>query len=1086
MPKRTDIKSIMIIGAGPIVIGQACEFDYSGAQACKALREEGYRVVLVNSNPATIMTDPSMADATYIEPITPEMLERIIEKERPDALLPTMGGQTGLNAGITLSENGVLEKYSVEMIGAKAEVIDKAEDRLKFRDAMTKIGLDTPKSEVVKNLDEARAAMIDIGLPMIIRPSFTMGGIGGGIAYNKAEYEQIVAGGLVASPVGEVLVEESVLGWKEYEMEVVRDTNDNCIIICSIENVDPMGVHTGDSVTVAPALTLSDKEYQIMRNASIAVLREIGVETGGSNVQFAVNPANGRLIVIEMNPRVSRSSALASKATGFPIAKVAAKLAVGYTLDELGNDITGVTPASFEPTIDYVVTKIPRFTFEKFPGTNAELTTAMKSVGEGMSIGRTFAESFQKGLRSMETDLTGLNEIEIEGAVIDGVVNTNAIKAVLTERRPERFRYIAQAMRFGLSDEDIHKTSFYDPWFIDQIRALVDQEELIRKNGLPSNVQDFLNIKKQGFSDARLAELTGAIEYDVSAKRRALDVKPVYKRVDTCAGEFASQTSYMYSTYEGDGVSPAECEANPTDLKKVAILGGGPNRIGQGIEFDYCCVHAAYALKEAGYEAIMVNCNPETVSTDYDTSDRLYFEPLTEEDVVELVRVEQSKGDFLGCIVQLGGQTPLKLSEALENAGIPILGTSPDAIDLAEDRERFQKLLQELNLLQPENGLARSNEEAEVVAARIGYPLVIRPSYVLGGRAMEIVHDIGALRRYMSEAVQVSGYSPVLLDSYLQDAIEVDVDAISDGEDVYVAGVMQHIEEAGIHSGDSACSLPPFSLSEQIIAEMRRQAVALAKALKVIGLMNIQFAVKGETVYIIEVNPRASRTVPFVAKATGIPVAKIAARVMVGEKLNSFDLGSHAKQKHVAVKEAVFPFARFPGVDIILGPEMKSTGEVMGLDVDFPRAFAKAQLGAGTILPLKGRVFISVKDRDKLAAAKLAKRLGELGFSLMATGGTQAYLSEQGLGVEKVNKVQEGRPHCEDAILNGEIQMIINTTEGAQAIMDSYSIRRSALTSSIPHFTTMTGASAAIEAVAVLRTARLEVAPLQDYFDDMF
>ena len=1086
MPKRIDIKSIMIIGAGPIVIGQACEFDYSGAQACKALREEGYRVILVNSNPATIMTDPSMADATYIEPITTEMLERIIEKEKPDALLPTMGGQTGLNAGIALSESGVLTKHGVEMIGAKAEVIDKAEDRLKFRDAMTKIGLDTPKSEVVKNIEEARVAMIGIGLPMIIRPSFTMGGIGGGIAYNKAEYEQIVAGGLVASPVGEVLVEESVLGWKEYEMEVVRDTHDNCIIICSIENIDPMGVHTGDSVTVAPALTLSDKEYQIMRNASIAVLREIGVETGGSNVQFAVNPKNGRLIVIEMNPRVSRSSALASKATGFPIAKIAAKLAVGYTLDELDNDITGVTPASFEPTIDYIVTKIPRFTFEKFPSTNAELTTAMKSVGEGMSIGRTFAESFQKGLRSMETGLTGLNEIEFEGAVIDGVVDVNVVKAILRERRPERFRYVAQAMRFGLSNEEIHAASFYDPWFLDQIHALVDQEELIRTNGLPSNTYDFLKIKKQGFSDARLAELTGSLEGDVSAHRRALDVKPVYKRVDTCAGEFASQTSYMYSTYEGDGVSPAECEANPTSHKKVVILGGGPNRIGQGIEFDYCCVHAAYALKEAGYEAIMVNCNPETVSTDYDTSDRLYFEPLTEEDVVELVRVEQSRGSFVGCIVQLGGQTPLKLSEALENAGIPILGTSPDAIDLAEDRERFQQLLKKLELLQPENGLARSNEEAEVVAARIGYPLVIRPSYVLGGRAMEIVHDLKALRRYMSEAVQVSGNSPVLLDSYLQDAIEVDLDAISDGDDVYVAGVLQHIEEAGIHSGDSACSLPPFSLSEPIIAEMRRQAILLAKTLKVIGLMNIQFAVKDETVYIIEVNPRASRTVPFVAKATGIPVAKIATRVMVGEKLRSFDLGSHAKHKHVAVKEAVFPFARFPGVDIILGPEMKSTGEVMGLDVDFPRAFAKAQLGAGTVFPLKGCAFISVKDRDKRLVAKLAKRLGEMGFSLMATGGTQTYLSEQGLGVQRVNKVQEGRPHCEDAILNGEVQLVINTTEGAQAILDSYSIRRSALTSSVPHFTTMAGAAAAIDAMAVLRTARLEVTPLQDYFEGKF
>jgi len=1086
MPKRTDIKSIMIIGAGPIVIGQACEFDYSGAQACKALREEGYRVILVNSNPATIMTDPSMADATYIEPITPEILERIIAKEKPDALLPTMGGQTGLNAGITLSENGVLDKYGVEMIGAKADVIDKAEDRLKFRDAMTKIGLDTPISEVVKTMDEAREAMVNIGLPLIIRPSFTMGGIGGGIAYNRAEYEQIVAGGLVASPVGEVLVEESVLGWKEYEMEVVRDTNDNCIIVCSIENIDPMGVHTGDSVTVAPALTLSDKEYQIMRNASLAVLREIGVETGGSNVQFAVNPENGRLIVIEMNPRVSRSSALASKATGFPIAKVAAKLAVGYTLDELDNDITGVTPASFEPTIDYVVTKIPRFTFEKFPGTDALLTTSMKSVGEGMSIGTTFAESFQKGMRSMETGLTGLNEVELDGAVVDGVVNLDVIKAALNERRPERFRVIAQAMRLGLSNEEIQIASSFDPWFLDQIRALVDAEEEVRVKGLPSDVRGWLNLKKQGFSDARLAELTGAKEQDVSNARRALGVKPVYKRVDTCAGEFASQTSYMYSTYEGDGVRPAECEANPSDRKKVAILGGGPNRIGQGIEFDYCCVHAAYALKEAGIEAIMVNCNPETVSTDYDTSDRLYFEPLTQEDVVELVRLEQSKGEFLGCIVQLGGQTPLKICNALQEAGIPILGTSPDAIDLAEDRERFQKLLQDLNLRQPKNGLARSNEEAEAVAAEVGYPLVIRPSYVLGGRAMEIVHDLSALRRYMSEAVQVSGDSPVLLDSYLQDAIECDVDAICDGDDVFVAGIMQHIEEAGIHSGDSACSLPPFSLPQSVIDEMERQSVALAKALGVVGLMNVQFAVKEETLYIIEVNPRASRTVPFVAKATGVPVAKIAARIMAGEKLKSFNLDGRAKSQHIAVKEAVFPFARFPGVDTILGPEMKSTGEVMGLDLDFARAFAKAQLGAGNKMPLKGRAFISVKDRDKPAAALLAKKLGELGFSLMATGGTQTYLSEQGLGVERVNKVLEGRPHCEDAIVNGDVQLVINTTEGAHAVADSYSIRRSALTNGVPHVTTMTGAKATIEALAAMRTARLEVQPLQAYFEETF
>jgi len=1086
MPKRNDIKSIMIIGAGPIVIGQACEFDYSGAQACKALREEGYRVILVNSNPATIMTDPDMADATYIEPITVDMLERVIAKERPDALLPTMGGQTGLNAGIDLFEAGVLEKYGVEMIGADAAVIAKAEDRQKFRDAMEKIGLDSPISRVVNSMEDAHEAMEEIGLPLVIRPSFTLGGIGGGIAYNKAEFEKIVASGLYASPVTEVLVEESIVGWKEYEMEVVRDKADNCIIICSIENVDPMGVHTGDSITVAPALTLTDKEYQIMRNASIAVLREIGVDTGGSNVQFAVNPQTGRLIIIEMNPRVSRSSALASKATGFPIAKIAAKLAVGYTLDELDNDITGVTPASFEPTIDYVVTKIPRFTFEKFPTTDALLTTSMKSVGEAMAIGRTFAESLQKGLRSMETGLTGLNEVEIEGATVNGVLDADVVKAALAEPRPERIRYIAQAFRLGLEFDHIKAACKFDPWFLDQIKAIVDMEADIHENGLPDDHFDLLAIKKMGFSDTRLAELTGQKEADVSAKRRALEVKPVYKRVDTCAGEFASQTSYMYSAYEGDGTRPAECEAAPTDRKKIAILGGGPNRIGQGIEFDYCCVHAAYALKEAGYEAIMVNCNPETVSTDYDTSDRLYFEPLTGEDVVELVRAEQANGEFLGCIVQLGGQTPLKLSQALEDVGIPILGTSPDAIDLAEDRERFQQLLIDLDLRQPANGLARSNEEAEVVAGKIGYPLVIRPSYVLGGRAMEIVHDLGALRRYMSEAVQVSGDSPVLLDSYLQDAIEVDVDAVADGDDVFVAGVMQHIEEAGIHSGDSACSLPPYSLSDEIVAELKRQAVALANALRVVGLMNVQFAVKGGDIYIIEVNPRASRTVPFVAKATGVPVAKIAARVMAGEKLSDFDLDGHAHGAHIAVKEAVFPFARFPGVDTILGPEMKSTGEVMGIDRDFSRAFAKSQMGAGNNLPKSGCVFISVKDRDKDTAVELARQLHDLGFSLMATGGTQTYLSEQGLDVARVNKVLDGRPHCEDAIVNGEVQMVINTTEGAQAILDSYSIRRSALTNNILHYTTMTAAAAAIGAMQALVSSELEVAPLQDYFKRAF
>ncbi len=1087
MPKRTDISSIMIIGAGPIVIGQACEFDYSGAQACKALREEGYRVILVNSNPATIMTDPSMADATYIEPITTEILERIIEREKPDALLPTMGGQTGLNAAIDLANAGILEKHGVEMIGADAAAISKAEDRLKFRDAMTKIGLESPKSHAVHNMEEAREAMEDIGLPMVIRPSFTLGGIGGGIAYNRPEYEKIVAGGLAASPVTEVLVEESVLGWKEYEMEVVRDRADNCIIICSIENVDPMGVHTGDSITVAPAMTLTDKEYQIMRNASIAVLRENGVETGGSNVQFAVNPDDGRLVIIEMNPRVSRSSALASKATGFPIAKIAAKLAIGYTLDELSNDITGVTPASFEPTIDYVVTKIPRFTFEKFPATDPMLTTSMKSVGEAMAIGRSFVESLQKGLRSMETGLTGLNEVEIEGALVDGELDRDAVRAALTERRPERIRVIAQAMRLGMDLDEIQSASKYDPWFLGQIKVIVDAEAVVRANGLPDDHLGMLRIKKLGFSDDRLAELTGGKASEVTAHRHALGVRPVYKRVDTCAGEFASQTSYMYSCYEGDGSRPAECEAEPTDRRKAIILGGGPNRIGQGIEFDYCCVHAAFALREAGIEAIMVNCNPETVSTDYDTSDRLYFEPLTSEDVIELVRVEQRRGEFLGCIVQLGGQTPLKLARDLEAAGIPILGTSPDAIDLAEDRERFQVLLHDLKLRQPVNGLARSEEEAVGVAEKIGFPLVIRPSYVLGGRAMEIVHDMAALQRYMGAAVHVSGDSPVLLDSYLQDAIEVDVDAIADSDgEVFIAGVMQHIEEAGIHSGDSACSLPPFSLSDEIVGRLREQAISMAKALGVVGLMNVQFAIKGDDIYVLEVNPRGSRTVPFVAKATGVAVAKIAARVMIGEKLRDFDLDGKAKRRHMAVKEAVFPFARFPGVDTILGPEMKSTGEVMGLDEDFARAFAKSQLGAGNSLPTEGTAFISVKDRDKPEAARLARRLSEFGFRLIATGGTQRFLAEAGLEVEVINKVLEGRPHCVDALVNGEVQLVINTTEGAQAISDSFSIRREAVTNNVPHYTTMTGAAAAIAGIEALRTDRLEVAPVQDYFNTSF
>ena len=1078
MPKRTDIKSILIVGAGPIVIGQACEFDYSGAQACKALREEGYRVILVNSNPATIMTDPNMADATYVEPITPEMLEKVIIKEKPDAILPTMGGQTALNAAMSLSENGALERHNVELIGANEKSIAKAEDRQLFRDAMDKIGLNTPRSAVVKSLEEARKEMERIGLPIIIRPSFTMGGIGGGIAYNSQEFDEIVSGGLAASPVHEVLIEQSVLGWKEYEMEVVRDKADNCIIICSIENVDPMGVHTGDSITVAPALTLTDKEYQIMRNASLAVLREIGVDTGGSNVQFAVNPENGELIVIEMNPRVSRSSALASKATGFPIAKVAAKLAVGYTLDELRNDITGgITPASFEPTIDYVVTKIPRFTFEKFPGAEPYLTTAMKSVGEAMSIGRTFQESLQKGLRSMETGLTGLNEVEIEGAP-----DMDSIVKALSSPTPDRLLVIAQAFRHGLSVERVHAACKYEPWFLRQIEGIVQAEENIRENGMPNNAVDLLRLKKMGFSDERLSEVSGKDLGKVTSSRITLGVRPVYKRVDTCAAEFPSKTPYMYSCYEGDGINPPECEAEVTDRKKVIILGGGPNRIGQGIEFDYCCVHAAYAMKDVGNEAIMVNCNPETVSTDYDTSDRLYFEPLTGETVIELIRREQMAGEVLGVIVQFGGQTPLKLAAALEDADIPILGTSPDAIDLAEDRERFQTLLQELDLKQPANGIARSIEESEKVAEDIGYPLVVRPSYVLGGRAMEIVHDHANLMRYMTTAVQVSGDSPVLLDSYLQGAVEVDVDALADGTgDVYIAGIMQHIEEAGIHSGDSACSLPPYSLDDAIIEDIREQTKKLAVALNVVGLMNIQFAVQGTTVYLLEVNPRASRTVPFVAKATGLPIAKVAARVMAGEKLADFDLGDTPKLDHVAVKEAVFPFARFPGVDIILGPEMKSTGEVMGLDATFEKAFAKSQLGASVKLPTSGTAFISVKDSDKHAILEVARNLAEQGFKLIATGGTERFLKEHNVDVTKVNKVLEGRPHCEDAILNGEVQLVVNTTEGAEAVADSFSIRRSALTQNVPHYTTVAGAKAAAGAIKALKTGALEVQPLQAY-----
>ena len=1076
MPKRTDIKSILIIGAGPIIIGQACEFDYSGTQAVKALKAEGYRIILVNSNPATIMTDPDLADATYVEPITPEIVARIIEKERPDAVLPTMGGQTALNTALALAKDGTLEKYNVQLIGADAEAIDKAEDRLKFRDAMDKIGLESPKSRIAHTVEEALAALEFVGLPSIIRPSFTMGGTGGGIAYNREEFIHIVTGGLDASPTTEVLVEESVLGWKEYEMEVVRDKADNAIIVCSIENIDPMGVHTGDSITIAPALTLTDKEYQIMRNASIAVLREIGVETGGSNVQYAVNPKDGRLVVIEMNPRVSRSSALASKATGFPIAKVAALLAVGYTLDEVMNDITGATPASFEPTIDYIVTKIPRFAFEKFKGAQNLLGTAMKSVGEVMAIGRNWQESVQKALRGLETGLTGFDEVEhLVGASIE------EIEAALSRPTPDRLLVAADALRAGMSVDRIHQIAKFDPWFLRQMQELVQEEAKVKANGLPTSADGFRHLKSLGFSDARLAKLAGTSEAEVSHARRALNVRPVFKRIDTCAGEFAAKTPYMYSSYEAPSFGEPDCESQPTAARKIIILGGGPNRIGQGIEFDYCCCHACFALDDAGYETIMVNCNPETVSTDYDTSDRLYFEPLTAEDVLEILHTEMQNGELVGVIVQLGGQTPLKLAQALQDAGIPILGTSPDSIDLAEDRERFAALITELGLKQPDNGIARSAEEAVRVAETIGYPVLMRPSYVLGGRAMEIVDTLAQLETYIREAVVVSGSSPVLIDRYLRDAIEVDVDAVADGDTVFVAGVLQHIEEAGVHSGDSACSLPPYSLPADIIAEIERQTDVLARALKVKGLMNVQFAVKDGDVYLIEVNPRASRTVPFTAKATGIPVAKIAARVMAGEKLASFDLSPRNVGNHIAVKEAVFPFARFPGVDPVLGPEMKSTGEVMGIDADFATAFAKSQLAASTVLPQTGRVFISVKDSDKPQIIDAARDLVSLGFELVATSGTELVLKAAGISVTAVNKVAEGRPHIVDRIKDGEIALIFNTTEGLQSLKDSQSIRASALYGRVPYYTTAPASRAAVAAIAALRRHRLEVRPLQSY-----
>ena len=1106
MAKRTDISTILIIGAGPIIIGQACEFDYSGTQACKALRAEGYRIVLVNSNPATIMTDPDMAHRTYVEPITPEIVAKIIEKERHAipggfALLPTMGGQTALNCALSLEKMGVLKKYDVEMIGATAAAINKAEDRELFREAMTKIGLDTPRSHQIKTLAQALDIMDDIGLPAIIRPSFTMGGTGGGIAYNKAEYIDIIERGIDASPTSEVLVEQSVLGWKEYEMEVVRDKADNCIIVCSIENIDPMGVHTGDSITVAPALTLTDKEYQVMRNASLAVLREIGVETGGSNVQFAVDPATGRMIVIEMNPRVSRSSALASKATGFPIAKVAAKLAVGYTLDEIANDITGgATPASFEPSIDYVVTKIPRFAFEKFPGAEPYLTTAMKSVGESMAIGRTFNESLQKALRSLETGLTGLDDIEIDGLRQGN--DRAAILSALGTPTPDRLLHVGQALRMGLSVSEIHEACKIDPWFIERLGEIVALEKKVQEHGLPADAANFRSLKANGFSDARLATLSGKEEAEVTALRLAHDIRPAYKRIDTCAAEFASPTAYMYSTYETPFAGVLANEARPSTREKVVILGGGPNRIGQGIEFDYCCCHACFALRDAGYETIMVNCNPETVSTDYDTSDRLYFEPLTAEDVLEILKLEQSTGTLKGVIVQFGGQTPLKLADALERAGIPILGTTPDMIDLAEDRDRFKRLLDKLSLKQPKNGIAYSVEQSRLIAADLGLPLVVRPSYVLGGRAMAIIRDEAAFDDYLlgtlpglvpsdvkarypndktGQINTVLGKNPLLFDRYLSDATEVDVDALCDGKDVYIAGIMEHIEEAGIHSGDSACSLPPRNLSPDMITRLGDQTRKMALALQVVGLMNVQFAIKDGEIYVLEVNPRASRTVPFVAKVIGEPVAKIASRIMAGESLASFGL-KPKKLDHVGVKEAVFPFARFPGVDTILGPEMRSTGEVIGLDRSFEVAFAKSQLGAGASVPVAGTVFVSVKDSDKPRILESVQILARLGFKIIATGGTLKFLQSEGIAAQKINKFSEGRPHIVDAIKNGGVQLVFNTTDGAVALADSRSLRRAALLHKVPYYTTLSGAVAATLGINAYIGGELEVRALQDYF----
>ena len=1100
MPKRTDIKSVLVIGAGPIVIGQACEFDYSGTQALKAIKDEGCRVILINSNPATIMTDPELADATYIEPITPEFVSAIIEKERPDVILPTMGGQTALNTTLSLKKSGVLDKYNVEMIGASAEAIDMAEDRELFREAMKEIGLETPKSILAHSLSQALDAIDELGLPVIIRPSFTMGGTGGGIAYTREEFIKIVENGIDASPTSEVLIEESVLGWKEYEMEVVRDKNDNCIIICSIENIDAMGIHTGDSITVAPALTLTDKEYQIMRNASIAILRKIGVETGGSNVQFAVNPSNGQIVVIEMNPRVSRSSALASKATGFPIAKVAAKLALGYSLDELKNDITGgQTPASFEPTIDYIVTKIPRFAFEKFPGAQPSLTTSMKSVGEAMAFGRTFAESLQKALRSLETGLTGLDPIEFSDIGKDA--DKNIVRAELGEPTPDRILKVAQALRLGISHDQIYQSCKMDPWFIDRIQEIIDMELKISKLGLPIDKENMLLIKSYGFSDARLANLIGKDEAYVRNKRLELDIHPVFKRIDTCSAEFHTLTAYMYSTYSYLEIEDTDCEANPSNKKKVIIIGGGPNRIGQGIEFDYCCCHACFALKEMGIETIMINCNPETVSTDYDTSDRLYFEPLTTEDIFEIIQVEKKNGNLLGVIVQFGGQTPLKLSDSLSNMGINILGTTPDTIDLAEDRDRFQKLIQDLNLKQPKNKIAYSINESRKTILDIGLPIILRPSYVLGGRAMVILRDDNDFDEYIENTLpalvpedikskfpqqkekQINtllSTNPLLLDSYLSDAIEIDVDAISDGINVHICGIMQHIEEAGVHSGDSACSIPPYSLDKEIIKELEEQTIAISLSLNIIGCLNIQFAVKDRLVYIIEVNPRASRTIPFVAKVTGQPISKIATKIILGEDLPK--LIQKKQIDHIAVKEAVFPFLKFEGVDVLLGPEMKSTGEVMGIGDDFEIAFAKSQLGTNIPLPKEGNVFVSVKDKDKKEILSSIEILQKIGFNIQATGGTQRYLMSKGIYTERVNKVLEGRPHIVDSINNNKIDLVINTTEGTKALSDSKSLRQAALRNKIPYYTTLSGAKAAIVAIEKYKKGLGNIKSLQEYF----